>query len=127
MNYQDKLRAFARYLDNHPVLAEKLSVYEYPSIYVYAADWADFQSVIGDLDGYEKDGHGGSLTARHIDKDDEGNLFRVSVVVSGVCEVKPKVDEGGQPVMRRKLKTIELDEFEQENEYVCPEVWSDRS
>lgn len=126
MSYQDKLRAFADYLDQHPVAAAKMSgEYDMPSTYIYCDEWEDFQEVIKDLDGYEKSGWNGNLTARHKENGPDGYpAFQLSVTISGVCEVRPKVDEDGQPVMRRKTVQVETDEWVQENEYHCPQVWS---
>lgn len=126
MNYQDKLRTFADFLDAHPTLAERMvGTYEYPSNSVYVTEWEEFQEVIGDMGGFEKGAGGGQLSARHTHEDEDGNvLFYISVTVSGVCELVPKVDDEGMPVMRKKTKYVETDEYEQEMEYNCPTVWT---
>jgi hypothetical protein len=126
MNYQDKLRTFADYLDRHPVLAQKLEgQYEYPSEFVYCIDWEDFQVVIADMGGFTKNGYGGSLEAGHTEKDeDDGYIFRLRATVSGVCTLTPKVDEEGNPVMKKKSRYVETDELEQDTEYSCPDIWT---
>lgn len=127
MRYAEKLRRFADYLDRHPALADRMDrKYNYPVNSCYASDWEDFQGLVSDLGGYEKDGYSGQLVARHYGKEPESGetMYYVSVSVADVCEAKPKVDENGQPVMKRKQKYVETDELEQVVEWVCPEVWS---
>jgi hypothetical protein len=127
MRYPDKLRAFAEYLDAHPVVAERAGDYDYPSFYIYCENWDEFQEIIKHLDGFEKAAYSGNLTAKHRELDEDGHLiFHVGVNVSGVCEAKPKVDEEGNPVMRPKTKVINTDELEQVMEYDCPKVWTDK-
>lgn len=126
MNYAEKLRAFADYLDEHPVVAERMEGrYCNPSIYTFAEDWEQFQGIIRDLDGFTKSGYNGSLSARHEEQTEDGEMiFTVLVSVSGACEAKPKLDEDGQPVMRRVMKQVPTDELEQEMEWKCPDVWT---
>lgn len=124
MNYSDKLRAFADYIDAHPVLAGRLGKYDHPTVYLYADDWSDFQTLIADLDGYDKDGYGGSLTATHQELSDSDITFKACVTVSGVCEKVPKLDEDGAPVMVPKRTTVLSDELEPVYDWQCPKVWS---
>jgi hypothetical protein len=129
MTYQEKLRAFADYLDRHPSIARKLEGrYEYPSEIIYAENWEEFQTLTSDLGGFKKNGYAGTVEALHdgtrFMDDEAGTVYRVRVTVSGVCERKEKVDEEGNPVMRRKQTLVETDEMEPEYEWSCPEVWS---
>lgn len=127
MTYADKLRKFADYLERHPtILARMDGRYNYPVNAVYADGWDDFQELVKDLGGFEKSGYSGNLQAQHHGRDSETDeiMYYVSVTVSGVCEAKPKIDENGEPVMKRKYVYTETDEFEQDTEWVCPQVWS---
>lgn len=125
MDYADKLRALADYLDDHPLIAaERSSHWDYPSMYVYASDWDHFQDLILHLDGFEKTGSNGSLTATHREREVEEVLFRVDVMVSGVCEARPKLDDDGKPVTRKKRVFVDIDEEEVVMEYDCPKVWT---
>lgn len=126
MPYADKARCLADYLDNHSDIAEQVSdSYDYPSLYIYANNWEDFQELISHLDGYTKSGGNGSLSATHTEKNEDGEtMFRVQVQVTQVCEARPKLDEDGQPVTRKVLKWVETDEEEPVMEYDCPKVWS---
>lgn len=130
MNYSDKLRTFADYLDARPVLAEKLEGrYNYPSEYIYAENWEEFQTLITELGGFEKSGYAGSLEAVHREKirdenDEQDEIFYVRVGVSGVCTITPKVDDEGNPVMKPKRVYVDTDEMVQEMEYNCPDVWT---
>jgi hypothetical protein len=129
MNYADKMRRFADYLDDRPELRDMISSYSDPSISLYVDDWESFQATIRHLDGYVKDGYGGSLTAVHreyVDSTDKWDyVFTMSVSVSEVCEATPKLDENGEPVLRVKRKTVDTDEYEPVMEYKCPKVWTD--
>lgn len=126
MKYSEKLLVMHDYLVKHPELDNVLSErWEYPYENIYTNSWSEFQDTIRHLGGYEKGGYAGTLTARHNENDEHGDrLFQLSVTVSGVCEVRPKVDENGQPVMRPKMNYVPTGEQEQEVEYHCPEVWS---
>lgn len=129
VSYSDKLRWLADYLDAHPKIAEQTDGhYDYPSVYIYANTWDDFQELITHLDGYDKNGSNGSLSATHRQTVNiEGmtcTAFRVQVNVTGVCEARPKLDESGQPVTRKKSVWVETDEEETVMEYDCPKVWS---
>lgn len=126
MPYQDKARSLAEYLDSHSEIAEKVSdYYDYPSLYIYANNWEDFQEIISHLDGYDKSGSNGTLTATHRERNEDGEtMFRVQVQVTQVCEARPKLDENGQPVTRKKSVWVETDETEPVMEYDCPKVWS---
>ena len=129
MNYAEKLRALADYLDEHPTLRDRFSSYSEPRERIYANDWDDFQSLIVHLDGFQKDGYGGSLEATHKESDPEDDnrynyAFVVTVAVSEVCEMVPKVDENGEPVMREKKEFVPTGEYEPVMEYKCPKVWT---
>ena len=128
MNYPDKLRALADYLESRPALAETFTNWDEPRETIYARDWDHFQELIGELGGFEKDGYGGQLTAKHVENEEEAekycHTFAVTVYVSNACEQVPKVDEDGMPVMKKKRITIDTDEVEQEVEWKCPTVWS---
>jgi hypothetical protein len=129
MSYQAKLRAFADYLDDHPVIASRLvdDYYTHPRASIYCENWDDFQSVISALGGYEKHGYGGSIEAVHKAEDTDGaTIYKVDVNVSNVCVRTPKTDENGNPVMRKVRQYVETDDYEQEYEWSCPDVWSDK-
>lgn len=122
----DKLRRLADYLDAHPPIAEQCSNrWDYPSVHIYMDTWDDFQEVIRHLDGYDKGGSNGSLNASHRESTDDGEtIFRIYVNVGGVCEAKPKLDDEGKPVTRKKFVFVETDEEEVVMEYDCPKVWT---
>lgn len=118
MTYSEKLRLFADYLDEHPTVAAKCEgTWDYPSIYIVADDFDDFQSIISDLGGFEKSGYGGTLSATH----EVRKVYLVTVSVSGVCEATPKLDENGEPVMRQ-VPATEAKEVPV-LEYKCPDTW----
>jgi hypothetical protein len=125
ITHSDKLRWLASYLDTHPALAELTGKWDYPTLWLSVEDMEKFQEVIKTMGGFEKSGSMGTLTARHRKETTDGTvIYSVSVNVSGVCEAVPKVDNDGQPVLRKKRTYVETDEYEQEIEYKCPEVWT---
>lgn len=128
MNYVQKLRAFANYLEDKPELVERLGYWDYPSESIWAKDWEDFQELVKHLRGYEKSGYSGTLSAQHSVKDQDtetGRVFIMTIHVGDVCEKVAKVDEDGEPVMQAKSKYVETDELVPVYEYKCPTVWSD--
>lgn len=125
LTYADKLRWLADYLDDHPEIRNATSEWDYPTTYIYADDWDHFQELVPHLEGYDKDGSNGSLSARHSKTARDGEtIYIVTVHVSGVCEATPVVDDDGQPVMKPRQKYVETDEMVPVLEYKCPEVWS---
>lgn len=127
MNYADKLRELAGWLDAHPKWANNLS-HEYPRISVYLGDEGGklFAELIRDMGTADKHGYGGTLSAYHwenrkrVDGSEE-TIYALGVHLSGVCEKVPKVDDDGNPIMVPKKVTTTTDEMEPEYEWRCPE------
>lgn len=123
--YASKLRAFARYLDTHPEIAEKVNDWgTTPSFTIYCDDSANFGSLCRALGEFDKEPYAGMLTAIHKETwEDSTTKFRLAVSISGVCEKVAKLDEFGNPVTRKKSAYVETEELETEYEYRCPESW----
>lgn len=121
MNYADKLRLFADWLDGRPELLEQLPHWDFPGGSIYTDDKELFGSLVRWMGSFDKSGYNGVVTAAHVSKTgDGGHIFRFSINLTGACEARAKLDDG-KPVMRRKKKYVETDEWEPEQEWICPE------
>ena len=125
MNYSDKLRALAAYLDSHPTVAENITEWENPSLYIHANDKEDFSAIVRSMGNARKAGNYGTVTATHVVKDGPGKYdptaYSVTVALSGACERVPVLNEDGTPKVKPVVRTVETDEMEPVTEWHCPE------
>lgn len=90
MNYQDKLRRFADYLDDHPGIP--INDWDSPNVWVTTKDAASFGTVCKAMGDFTKNSYEGMLEAAHTEVSDDGpTVFTLRVTVSGVCK---KVETG---------------------------------
>jgi hypothetical protein len=93
MQYADKLRAFADYLDSHPEIASRLEGrWDYPVKHLYADTAKQFGELCLSAGSGEKYGDDGNLSYQVGLKtsDTEETIFKVVInSPAGVCEAIP--------------------------------------
>lgn len=119
MNYSDKLRTMADYLDKHPEIQAQLTSWDCPHLYVSVADAEDFGRICRSLGDFRKGGYPGTLEAIvEVNEDTDTkteSIWRLDVSHSGSCE---RIPTG-------KTKVIPASEAREvpEYEYRCPDSW----
>lgn len=114
MNYSDKLRTLADWLERHPEVERELK-FDRPTIWAVASDKEDFGRICRSLGSYRKGGYPGTLEAIvEVDENGEG-IYRVTVSHSGSCE---RIPTGKTKVIPAR-KAMEVPEYE----YKCPDSW----
>jgi hypothetical protein len=132
----DKLRSFAEYLDERPKLKARLAA-ETPNFYISlwcddddkrqaASVKAEFAELCREMGSLTKAGHNGVVSASHVAKDETdphgwSRKYRVDVSLSGACKRREKLDDEGLPVMKKRSKYVETNEWEPEYEWDCPQ------
>lgn len=97
MNYADKLRRFAEWLDQHPDFLEMVSEYDHPSLAFYYSQESkeQFGKMVAAIGSGDKSRYNDKITFRHDEKADPDSdgysprVFGIVVSISGVCEKKP--------------------------------------
>lgn len=126
MNYSDKLRQLADYLDERPKLLARMSTrYDYPHATAFAEDAIDFGRLTQSMGSGDKGRSGESLYFGYQECAEDGErIFSVTAWVSGVCERKPT----GRKIERKihvPEDAVQTDDGawiveDDEYEYECP-------
>lgn len=125
MNYSEKLRDLADWLDRHPEIRDEYN-WNCPRVNVYLGKdrKEDFSKLVRSMGNVTKDGYAGQISAEYVqrDIDDEyERVFAVEVSISGVCERVQATNEDGTPKVTVKRAYVETDETEPVYEWHCPE------
>ena len=90
MNYSDKLRQLADYLDERPELLDRLTEWDYPYVSVVARDAVEFGQLVSIMGEGEKrrEGDGLCFQVRPVATPYEV-IYGITAWVTGVCKRKP--------------------------------------
>lgn len=131
MNYAQKLRAFARWLDQHPAVLDAIDDWDRPSVYLYYGekDTETFSAICRGMGTFDKHGSDGTIRAivdRKVTSQDDAygtSKFRLVVELSGACQRVEKRDENGDIVTRPvvKYEHVPTGEMEPVYEWKCPD------
>ena len=125
MNYSDKLRQLADYLDERPELLDRLTEWDYPYVSVVARDAVEFGQLVSIMGEGEKrrEGDGLCFQVRPVATPYEV-IYGITAWVTGVCKRKPtgrktqrKVHVPKDAIQTEDGAWIVEDE---EYEYECP-------
>ena len=137
MNYAEKLRRYADWLDSHPKVLEEIGEFDTPFTYLYFSEEGKerFSALASEMGRGDKDRWNDELSftyqEREGDPDFGDRIFGVRLTITGVCEKKAT---GEIKAKRIYPATIPENAYQDENgnwyvpepvvEYECPPILS---